>query len=53
MNEEIKQFTVVMYYPIDLAKAVVAEEGVSEVDVREKIGIKYPKWIIEEVKEVK
>ena len=53
MNEELKQFTVVMYYPYDLAKAVIAEEGVNEEDVREKMAIKYSKWVIEEVKEVK
>lgn len=48
----LKQFIVVMYYPLDLSTAVIAEEGVNEEDVREKIGIKYPKWVIEEVKEV-
>lgn len=41
-----------MYYPISLSKAVISEEGISEIDVKEKIRIKYPNWVIEEIKEV-
>lgn len=41
-----------MYYPIDLAKAVIPEEGINEEDVKVKIKMKYPKWVIEEIKEV-
>lgn len=52
INEDLKQFVVVMYYPIDLSKAVIAEEGVNEEDIREKMAIKYSKWVIEEIKEV-
>lgn len=48
----VKQFIVRMYYPLDLTVAVIAEEGISEVDVREKIQLKYSKWVIEEIKEV-
>jgi hypothetical protein len=50
--DKIKQFIVVMYYPIDLSKAVIAEEGVNEEDVRQKTQLKYSKWVIEEIKEV-
>jgi len=53
MTENLKQYTVVMYHPLDLAKAVIAEEGVNEEDVRAKIELKYSKWVIEEIKEAK
>jgi hypothetical protein len=52
MNESMKKFVVLMYYPYDFSKAIIAEEGVNEEDVKQKIELKYSKWVIEEIKEV-